>query len=326
MLNGAQFSAAKTAAEGKMLQSAVFDEENQVKSFSKYEKDAKEITDISQKTWLRVEYETCRRQAVQGEQFRQMQNDADLYPYWVYRGMMDDREREDHVEMEGLVFKIGDSAADDCFPPNDFNCRCSAETVDDDYLSENKLTTLSNDQAKQYRDDNVDEQFRYNAGVDGMMPSDGSYFDVLGSANDADYKTFDMGDAEGDEELEGLAAKGLHQLVEVVNDWRDSGPVNKKGDIVFQNKNLLTNVRFTNRSLHEVNKNPRGFENIPNAIRSPDEVWSDWENADEQRKVRRNYIIFGKVSYVVQTLDGEIINAFAVSKKSVNKYRIGVIL
>lgn len=251
MLNAAQFSAAKSASEVKMLQAAVFDENKKVKSPSQFKNDAKAITEISQETWLRVERDMCVRQAVQLDAFSRMMEDSDLYPYWVYKGVMDDRERDEHVALEDLVFKIGDPAGDAIYPPDDWNCRCSGEAIDEDELSEKGYKLVGNTEAKQLLDTYVDEQFRYNAAVQGTMPNTGSYFDVLNSANAANSKTFGLEDIESDEELDGLgsklfAATGLHYLIEKVNDWRDAYYVNKNGDIVFQNNDLYSNVKFNN--------------------------------------------------------------------------------
>lgn len=190
MLNAVQFSAAKTAAEGKMLQAAVFNEDNVIKPFNEFKKDAEQITDIMNKTWLRTEYETARRQAIQGDQFSRMQDDADLYPYWIYSGMMDDREREEHVELEGKVFRIGDPEGDLVFPPNGDNCRCTGDPIDDQELKEKNLTVTSGAETKGLIERNVDDRFRYNPANEGILPKTGSYFDVLPSANSADWEDF----------------------------------------------------------------------------------------------------------------------------------------
>jgi hypothetical protein len=192
MLNAAQFSSAKEATKSKLMQGALRNSEGEMQSFSKFEKDASKIADIVNETWLRTEYESCRRQAIQGEQFRQLQEDKDLYPYWVYHGVMDDRERDEHVVLEGLVFKIGDPEGDACYPQNGWNCRCSAESVDDQYLEENKLKALTNEEAKGYLESDVDQQFRTNPAIQGTLPNTGSYFEVMGSANEGNAKLFNL--------------------------------------------------------------------------------------------------------------------------------------
>ena len=308
----------------------MFDEEKKIKPYHKFKKDAKEITQIVDETWLRVENEMCKRQCVQSELFRQMKDDADLYPFWVYKGVMDDREREDHVELEDKVFKIGDPEGDACFPPNDWNCRCNGEAIDEDEVKDNEYKVLSNSEAKQFLDTDVDEQFRYNPANQGMMPNNGSYFKAMNSANSGNADLFDLPDIDSDKSLEGLStklmldAKGLHYLINLVHDWKEEYEVNKSGDIIFQCKALLSNIRFTNNSLHEIQKHSRGVENIPDTVENPDEVWSYWADPEKQLSVVRNYIKFGKSCYIVQVKDGKITDAFVIGRKQANKYRKGV--
>ncbi len=121
-------------------------------------------------------------------------------------------------------------------------------------------------------------------------------------------------------------AKGLHYLMATVEQWRKDYDENKAGDIIFQHEPTLTNVRFTANSLHTIEKHARGFERIPNTVIYPDELWSLWEDPKTQRVVLRFYLSFGEVCYVVKTRDGIIMDAFAVAKKAINKYRKGVIL
>lgn len=113
----------------------------------------------------------------------------------------------------------------------------------------------------------------------------------------------------------------LHELLAQVDDWRENYHTNKKGEVVFQNKQLYSNVKFTNMSLHEIQKHPRGFELIPEAIENPDEIWSFWEDPKKQIVTMRNYI---KLGYVIQTKDGVIIDAFAVPNSKMDRFRKGL--
>lgn len=331
MLNAAQFSASKDAAVVKLLQGEIFTPDKETKPFSRFQKDAEKIIEIPNKVWLRVEREMCVRQCVQADRFMDLERDADLYPYWMWVGVMDDRERDEHVEMEGKVFRIGDPEGDACFPPGDWNCRCSDEPLDDNDIQERGLTVQTNAEAKGLLEKYIDPQFQYNPAAQGAMPNTGSYFDVLPSANAAGADTFDMPDVDSDEQLTGLGARflgasGLHYIVSVVNEWKNKYDTTKSGDIIFRNKRLYTNVKFTDNALHAIQRHDRGFENIPVTIEQPDEVWSYWETPAKQRVVLRNYLKFGKTSYVVQTKDGVVQDAFAVSNRALNKFRKGVIL
>jgi SPP1 gp7 family putative phage head morphogenesis protein len=325
MLNAAQFSAAKSVATTKLIQAEIFDENAVVRTYPKFKEKAEQVAETVNENWLRVEYESSRRQCVQSERFRRMYEDRDLYPYWQWRGRMDARERDAHREMEGKVFQIGDPEGDKCFSPADWNCRCEGEPVDGEYLEENGLQPVGPDELQEILKNNVDEQFQRSP-LAGSLPNSGSYFEAMKSANQGNAEMFGMPDPESKKKLDGLAAKGVHHLAEIVDEWKDKYHVNKDGDVVFQNTKTFSNIRFTPKSLHTIQKHSRGFENIPDAVSSPDEIWNSWSDDKKQLKSIRNYIIFGDVNYVVQTLDGEITDAFAVNARSINKYRKGVIL
>jgi hypothetical protein len=325
ILNAAQFSATKSNTFNELVQAQIFDENKVVRTFNKFKEASDKIAEAMNNTWLRVEYESGRRQCVATEQYRKMYEDRDLYPYWQYKGRMDDRERELHKEMENKVFHIGDPDGDKCLPPIDWNCRCEPDPVDDDYLEEHGLKPVGPDDLKETLDNHVDEQFRRSPMV-GSLPNNGSYFESMKSANEGNAKMFGLPDPESKRKLDGLAAKGVHYLAEIVDGWKDDYHVNKDGDVIFQNTKLFSNVRFTAKSLHTIQKHSRGFDNIPEAVSNPNEVWAMWEDDEKQLKSVRNYIIFGSVCYVVQTVAGEITDAFAVNNRSINKYRKGVVL
>jgi hypothetical protein len=122
--------------------------------------------------------------------------------------------------------------------------------------------------------------------------------------------------------------KRLSHIMAVIQAWREKYHVDKNShDIIFQNRETFANVRFTNNSLNAIREHPKGFENIPDAIAHPHEIWSRWENAGDQKIVIRTYLLFGKgFAYVVITKKGHIDDALALSSRSVEKYRKGVIL
>lgn len=122
MLNSAQFSSSKSVAVNKLMKEALFDENGVRKGYSAFKRDAKEITDIVNSTWLRTEYDTSVRQAVAGQQFISYRENADVYPFWVYLETTSEHPREEHLTLVGNVYRIGSPESDEVFPPNGFNC------------------------------------------------------------------------------------------------------------------------------------------------------------------------------------------------------------
>lgn len=187
MLNAAQFSAAKSMAESKMLQSVVFNDKNEVRGFREFQREANQITDIFQDTWLRVEYDTAVKQAGNAELFTRMRADKDIYPYWVYLETDSTHPREEHLELVGSVFRIGDPEGDECFPPNGFNCGCGSDQVDDSYLEDNDKELADGKEALEH----VDPQFRFNPADQGILPKEShSYFEVVQNANELNAGNF----------------------------------------------------------------------------------------------------------------------------------------
>lgn len=191
MLNNAQFSSAKSVAINGMMKTQLFDDKGVRKSFSAFKSDCKAITDISNDTWLRTEYDTSLRTAIAGEQFRSFKEDSDLYGWWLYLETTSAHPREEHLLLVGNVYKIGDPEGDDVFPPNGFSCSCGAEQVDEQYLKDNNKTPRTNDEAKEDLVNGVPEQFRFNPYKQGILPKEGhSYFNALPNANEADGSMF----------------------------------------------------------------------------------------------------------------------------------------
>lgn len=63
--------------------------------------------------------------------YRQLKEDAEIYPYWRYVTAKDSAVRPAHRKLEGKVFKADDPFWATHYPPNGFNCRCIVEAVDE---------------------------------------------------------------------------------------------------------------------------------------------------------------------------------------------------
>lgn len=320
MLNAVQFASSKSVATNGMLKSAMFNEKGERKGYSEFKRDAKAITDISNDTWLRVEYDCAVMGAVNGEKFRSYRENADIYEYWLYLETTSLHPREQHLSLVGNIYRIGDPEGDACHPQNGFNCGCGSEQVDSMYLEENGLSARTNEEAKEDLANHVPPQFRYNAADQGILPREGhSYFKALPSANEANGETFGITGISAQKTK--LAAKGLHLMVETLHKWKHEYKSNVQGDITFQNENTLTNITFNNSSFKTIQKHPQGFDELAETVTKPTEIWSRWQNVHEQQVTLRNYI---RKNYIVQTTDGVITDAFLID--NVNRFRIGVIL
>lgn len=122
-LNLFQFSAAKTLAEVQKLNelwrgSAGFEE---------FKAKAEQVTQVFNKIWLRTEYDTAYHVAESSVTYYRLIGKSDIFPYWEYRTVGDDRVRDEHAILHGSVFPVNDvqgSVWNKIYPPNGWNCRC----------------------------------------------------------------------------------------------------------------------------------------------------------------------------------------------------------
>lgn len=116
------------------------------------------------------------------------------------------------------------------------------------------------------------------------------------------------------------------QFINLIDEWKKTYHVDKRDNIIFQNEENLTNIKFDNHSFHAISKNTRGAENLPETLMNPSEIWARWGDK-KQMVVIRNYILFGaNGNYVVTTKDGVVINGIFVVKSLVDRYRRGLLM
>lgn len=64
-------------------------------------------------------------QAYAASQYNVLERQKDVFPYWRYQTAQDDRVRDSHAALEGVVLPANDPFWQTHFPPWDFNCRCT---------------------------------------------------------------------------------------------------------------------------------------------------------------------------------------------------------
>lgn len=128
------FAAAKTLTEIQQLNQAYLDS----KSFEDFMTRASKITDTFNRRWARTEYDTAGQVAESASTYYRLQNQVRLFPFWEYRTVGDDKVREEHAALNGLILPASDARWKQIYPPNGWGCRCyvvprmrqEAETVD----------------------------------------------------------------------------------------------------------------------------------------------------------------------------------------------------
>ena len=114
------FSAAKTLAEIQQLNEALRDSDG----YDDFRKKAERITDTFNKRWQQTEYQTAVNCAENASTYRRLKGKTKVFPYWQYRTAGDDKVREEHAALDGLILRHDDPLWDRIYPPNGWKCRC----------------------------------------------------------------------------------------------------------------------------------------------------------------------------------------------------------
>ncbi|MFA7542770.1 MAG: phage minor head protein [Candidatus Cloacimonadaceae bacterium] len=85
---------------------------------------------------LRTNYDTAANAAYAAGQWQQIEEYKLYFPYLRYVTMRDEKVRDEHWAMDGLIYPVDDPFWDSYTPPNGWNCRCSVEQLLESELPE----------------------------------------------------------------------------------------------------------------------------------------------------------------------------------------------
>jgi SPP1 gp7 family putative phage head morphogenesis protein len=136
-----QFSAAKNYQSLKDITLALKDQDGNIRSFKDFRDTANKISYQYNTEWLQTEYNTAIGCGQMAGRWVEFQQNAESMPYLQYVTAGDDRVREEHALLDGMIKHINDPFWDVYYPPNGYNCRCDviqlpgdAEQTDTDNL------------------------------------------------------------------------------------------------------------------------------------------------------------------------------------------------
>lgn len=122
------FSGIKTFHELNEAFPSLLDENGERKTFERFYNDVRKIDSSYNRNYLRAEYNFCHASAGMAARWEQIQADGDRY-LLQYRTAHDDKVREEHAALEGITLPPSDDFWKTYYPPNGWNCRCTAVQV-----------------------------------------------------------------------------------------------------------------------------------------------------------------------------------------------------
>lgn len=135
------FAAFKNHHNTEAIANLLFDENGQIKPFSKFQKEALAISKDYNKRWLNTEYLLAVRRARTGNNLQKALENTDLYPNWEYIKSKAADPREDHKKYYGKVFSLTTTEGRSILPPNGYLCQCSWRVTDKELTDEKPDTS-----------------------------------------------------------------------------------------------------------------------------------------------------------------------------------------
>jgi len=176
------FSAAKTFKNVNDAQAAIFDEDGFIKPFSKFKKEADTIFESYNKNWLNTEYQTVVANSQMAEKWQGFEKNKEALPFLQYQTVGDQRVRDDHAAMDGVIRRVDDDFWSIHTPQNGWGCRCTVIQLD-----EGKETDIGKIDLPE-----IPEDFRFNPGKDKIVFGDEhEYFKV--TPEDRKFKSDNFG-------------------------------------------------------------------------------------------------------------------------------------
>lgn len=156
------FSGLKTFHELNEAFPSLLDENGNKKTFERFLNDVRTVDETYNRNYLYAEYNFVQSAAAMAARWEDFEADGDRYNL-QYRTMRDDKVRPEHAALDGTTLPPSDPFWDAYYPPNGWNCRCSAVQVRRSKYPETS-SAEANRRGEEALKNDTRGMFRFNAG------------------------------------------------------------------------------------------------------------------------------------------------------------------
>jgi SPP1 gp7 family putative phage head morphogenesis protein len=118
------FASAKNYAQLETFNKMLYYQDGTLRPFNEYSQLVKKSNAQYNKHWLQAEYQTAITAGQMAIKWQRIQRDKDLFPNLKYRTVGDERVREEHAALNGIIKPVDDPFWGSHYPPNGWRCRC----------------------------------------------------------------------------------------------------------------------------------------------------------------------------------------------------------
>lgn len=343
-----QFSGAKTYSELKELRDAVY-ENGHLLSKPDFRRRARQINYDYNETYLEAERQQVMAAGTQGSRWLDIEESADTHPYLEYVTAEDDRVREEHRRLAGIILPVDDPFWDQYYPPNGWRCRCSVRKITEreydrkteNYEYRDMGDYLDSEHAQKVAGKVVAKPFRHNVGTSEVFERDEHpYFKANKDAKEVQLhavKNYDMKSAKEIYEDERRLAKYKRTLQndsDYFEFWekleQKYGNVGEGFTIVDRKNNLSLHFDRSLMDKIAVRERYAYFDEIERIVFNPDEVWATYKGGKGRFKEElfNVYIKYyeDKPVVVIINLKGRVDSFYKLNTtEQVEQFRAGLL-
>lgn len=259
-------------------------------NFNDFKQKTKPLLDNFNLYFMQTEYQTAISTSIGASRFWEMQNNADTLPFWEYQTTGDDRVREAHRKLNGMIFKANDTIWNTIYPPNGWNCRC--EVIAHDEIPKGKKLNNQNDpiiklqqtkvsKNKSEWDNMVAGRFNVNRSKTATAFNESNFY-----IKNLDKQNLGIRDFYGSDiyKWQNLDKSKLPELKPTYKNNQEAkndllSKLNQNKQIIYrdyQNRALNLTKKTINKHLNDKETYADRFKyaaNISEVLKSPDEVW-----------------------------------------------------
>lgn len=260
-----QFAAAKNYHQMRDFTLALVDENGRARTFPEFKAAAEAINAKYNSAWLLTEYNSALGSATMASKWAEFKANEKDMPYLKYQTVGDDRVRNEHRALDGVVRKITDTFWSTHYPPNGWGCRCDVI----------QLATSSAKETEHIPDVPINPMFRTNLAATGLIyPSGHQYYNGVPHGElrkalaylpaDATYKRYKVGNGVVDVNL--LHYDNTPESIEHLK--KHASVCSNLIDLGFKNIKLLPSIHERDAAIKE-RFYPKGYTMV-NSKKNPD--------------------------------------------------------
>ena len=232
-----KFSGAKSAV--------VLEQINQILQkqlpWNQFKNEVLKLNPLYNKNYLQAEWQTANQSAKHARDWLYYNENTKLYPNLAYRTQGDERVRDAHSLLNGVVAPINSDFWKTHYPPNGWRCRC--------YVVQTAETPTLEDKIPKLNDKDFPEEFRINVGITGQIFSEENLKDskahpYFALTRNKDWqKAFELSKLSAPANLVYTAKNGATVTVSPFADEKDYKNNISDAKIVADSINVSTEIR-----------------------------------------------------------------------------------